>query len=465
MSAPLAGGPFRVPRDGRLPVALFSILLLSSPAPALAEWKPFAWAGLGPKSVIVGQPVTLTVDVFVPNGFTGAPKFPPLDVKDAVVVFLEEGGVNLTQDVNGQTYAGQRRQYLIYPQRAGEFAVPPFEVRVSYAIDAKPSAPTAVPAQAGSFTATIPEAAKGLGYFVATPAFNLTATSDRPIEGLKVGDSLTRAITMTASDAFAIMLPPLSFPPVDGLAVYPAQPSLSDTGGTRGEPRVARRAESVTFVFQKEGSYRLPPIEIAWWDTGARTLRRAELAAVDFTVAPNPNLKAEIPLPVEPTGEGAAPPAFDWREAIRRYGPRALGVVVALALFLRLFEARIGALHARWVERRRERAESESAHLEQVVHAGRSGRPAALLAATYRWLDRRGDARGVARLDRFAQQSGDPELLSVADSFIESALANEARPGTEDVEKRFVDVLVRTARRRASTRPTPGALGPLNPRS
>ena len=318
---------------------IFGGSLLYDATPAAAEAKPFIWTGIGPKAVTVGQPVTLTVDVYVPTWFTSAPRFPPIDVKDAVVVFLEEGGENMSHIVGEQSYAGQRRQYLIYPQRAGEFVVPPFEVQIRYAIDAQPSPRTPVSSPGARFSATIPEAAAGLGYFVATPSFQLTATTDRPLEGLKVGDSFTRTITMSATQAFAMMLPPLTFPAVDGLAVYPAPPSVSDSGGERDEVRVGRRVESVTYVLQKEGAFHLPPTEVAWWDTGARTLRRAQLSAVDFTVAPNPALKAEIPLPPDPAELSATPPPFDWRVFLRTYGPRALGIFAALGLLLRLLQS------------------------------------------------------------------------------------------------------------------------------
>ena len=112
-----------------------------------------------PRSVTVGQPVTLTVDVYVPSFFTGAPRFPQLEVKDAVVVFIDEG-TNLNQRAGQQDYAGQRRSYRIYPQREGEFVVPDFAVKVSFTGE---DGPTRVPAPAkgGSFQATIPAGARG----------------------------------------------------------------------------------------------------------------------------------------------------------------------------------------------------------------------------------------------------------------------------------------------------------------
>jgi hypothetical protein len=426
------------------------------------EPKPFVRAGLGPKTVTVGQPVTLTVDVFVPTWFTSAPKFPPIEVKDAIVIFLEQGGENLNETVGEQGYAGQRRQYLVYPQRAGDYEVPAFEVKVRYAIDAKPSARTGVPGRGGRFSATVPPAAAGLDYFLATPAFKITETTDRPLEGLKVGDSFSRTVTMTASDAFAIMLPPLRFDPVDGVSVYPAKPVVSDSGGERDVQRVGKRVESATYVLRQEGDFQLPEIQVAWWDTFARQLRRETLPAATFHVEANPALTAEIPLP--PDAEAAAPPGRLQALAagVRRYGPYAVGAAAAVALLLRRFRPRIEALRARRAARLKQREDSEAAALARLEQVARTGGPNELLTATYRWLDRRADGEPATRLDVLAARSGDAALPALADEVVRSALAGTEIPA--EAAQRFVRGLKAAARREARHPPPPGALGPLNPR-
>jgi hypothetical protein len=399
----------------------------------------------------------------VPTWFTSAPKFPPIDVKDAVVMFLEQGGENMSEAVAGQSYAGQRRQYLIYPQRQGDYEVPAFEVKVRYAIDAKPSPRTPVPGKGGRFTATIPAAAAGLDYFLATPSFKMTESTDRPLEGLKVGDSFTRTITMTASDAFAIMLPPLRFEPVDGIAVYPAKPVVSDSGGERDVQRVAKRLESATYVLRSGGDHDLPEIQVSWWDTFARQLRRETLPPTHVHVAPNPGLTAEIPLP--PDAEDAPPPGrfHAAGDALRRYGPYVLGAIALAALLLRLFRSRIEALRARRATRQREREASEAAARARLEEAARSGRAGELLAATYRWLDRRSGGASAARLDVLAQKSADPALASLADEVVRTVLAGEGAIDA-DSARRFVSGLEAAAHRHARRPSPPGALGPLNPR-
>ena len=75
------------------------IALVALPLAAQEEPQPFARARLKPgPRVTVGQPVTVVVDVLVPNWFTGAPWFPSLDVADAIAVY-EDRGTNFTERI------------------------------------------------------------------------------------------------------------------------------------------------------------------------------------------------------------------------------------------------------------------------------------------------------------------------------------------------------------------------------
>ena len=61
-----------------------------------------------------------------------------------------------------------------------------------------------------------------------------------------------------------MVIPPLPAAPQEGLAAYPAPPQVEDSGGERGQAIRGTRTESVTYVAQQEGEYRLPAIELAW---------------------------------------------------------------------------------------------------------------------------------------------------------------------------------------------------------
>ena len=117
-----------VSRSGTFLGAL--VVLAFVPVAGVAQ-DPIARAEVSPAgAVTVGQPVTVTVSVFVPTFFQGPPAYSNLEVDDAFVIFNDRGS-NLSQRIGRVTWAGQSRSYTIYPQRPGvfEIAAIPVEVR------------------------------------------------------------------------------------------------------------------------------------------------------------------------------------------------------------------------------------------------------------------------------------------------------------------------------------------------
>ena len=100
-------------------------LVLVPPARAQDGEQPLIRAQIETDSpVMVGETVTLRVDVLTPSWFPRAPRFPAaLHVENAVAVFDESFRVNLSEPIGGNTWAGIRRHYLIYPQLAGDYTV------------------------------------------------------------------------------------------------------------------------------------------------------------------------------------------------------------------------------------------------------------------------------------------------------------------------------------------------------
>ena len=87
-----------------------------------------------------------------------------------------------------------------------------------------------------------------------------------------------------------MLLPPVRFAAVDGLSVYPDQPTLADKAGERGGPSTGSRVDRATYVLERAGSYTLPGVEIAWWNANAQKIETARVDAVTFSVQPNPAL-------------------------------------------------------------------------------------------------------------------------------------------------------------------------------
>jgi hypothetical protein len=230
--------------------------------------------------------------VLVPNYFTGAPEFPQINIENAIVVLPQETPTHTNDTIAGQTFAGIGVTYLIYPQQPGTFRLPPAEIAVKYASDPPRSVEDHLPLPSVAFDAVIPPQAADLDYFLPTDSLVITQKFDKPLKNLKVGDTVTRTVTIAASKLRAMLIPPTTFEAPDGMAVYPVQPAVDDVKTDRGEFVQGKRVDSVTYLISKEGDYTLPEIRIEWWNLTARKVQTAGLPR--FTSGPR-RIRAIIP--------------------------------------------------------------------------------------------------------------------------------------------------------------------------
>lgn len=442
------------------------LLFLVAPADAAS---PLVRARLEPASakVMVGEPARIVLDVLTPTWFLAPPVFPTIEVTDALVVF-EERGININESIGGAPYAGIQREYLVYPMRPGRIEVPPIDVTIVFAIDAKPSTPTRISTRPLSFLAELPAGAGGLDRFVAARRLLVRQALEPQAKGLVVGDALRRTLTIDAEEAFAMMLPEITVAPIAGIAIYADPPRVEERAGERGAPRTARRVESFTYRFERAGDYELPGIEVSWWDIGSRQARKATSPPIILHVGPAPPGQAEIPLPEE-GGAGPAPKPKPSQRSLAWPGlsQLLLPLLVALAaLVLGWPLIRQGLRRARrWLKAaRRQRRDSEPRWFARVKRAAARGDAPETYRALLGWVDRCGlGGKDTGTLDALIALAGNDELAS------EVARLSVALYGTGPAERwregRLIDVLqeIRSHIHGKQTTRDRAALGPLNP--
>ena len=256
-----------------------------TPAP-----EPVLQVTIDPPRVAVGQRTTLRIDVLAPNYMTSPPELPGFQVRNAVTRQLQS--VNLSEQRNGTSYAGVRFEFAIYPQEPGAFAISDQKVKVKYAAEPPAVREELLSLPRVSFEAFIPDAAADLNPYLAASQLTVEQSVQRSSDPLKVGDSITRTVTIQAEETPAMLLPPVTFPAVDGLAVYPAQPALQDKTEGRTDALTATRTDSATYILQRPGDYVLPAIDVRWWNAGEGRVETAHLDAVTMQVAPNPAVQS-----------------------------------------------------------------------------------------------------------------------------------------------------------------------------
>ncbi|MGE8150356.1 hypothetical protein ACQKP5_03795 [Pseudomonas vancouverensis] len=332
--------------------------------------------------VMVGSLLELQLDVFTDTWFTSAPTLPELKLPGALVMPPDGHAEHINQTVDGQFFSGMRYRYLITPNQAQGFDIPPLTVQ-------------ATPGQTDhDLTAQSPplhfNAAQPMGFQPGEPvlvaqALRFTQKLTPSATPLKVGDSVTRELTLQADGTLAMALPTPLLADIQGLSRYPKSPQISNLNDGRGHFNGGQRIDTVTYRIDTAGHYSLPAIDLKWWDTGSQQIRTTTLPALTFDAAANAAYK----------------PVFSISEDLKNLGQHkrlhlpghwlgGLALLVAV-LFIGWFSRPlVQRARLRWQARRQARHDAWLASADyawQQIPAQIDGKPAQL-SALYLWTRR-----------------------------------------------------------------------------
>jgi hypothetical protein len=240
-------------------------------------------ADISPDGVLVpGQKLTLNLTIATDRWFTGGTRLGIPEVPGLVILQTEQFASNASENRGGKSWVIQRWSLDVYPQRPGDFTIPPVRLQLQVNNGEAGDVEGELYSPSTSFSTSLPAGLENAEHWVASPDFAVSQQFDRPLENLQVGDAFERDIRFEASEVMAMMLPPFTPDQPEGLAVYPSPPQL-ENNSNRGQTS-AIRSQRVSYVIEQEGVYRLPPREFFWWDTGRSELLLLTLPAVEFTV-------------------------------------------------------------------------------------------------------------------------------------------------------------------------------------
>ncbi len=99
----------------------------------------------------------------------------------------------------------------------------------------------------------------------------------------KVGEPITRTLSVTANGLMASQLPPLNIEPSTGVKYYPDQPQSEEALGLDGITTI--KTESYAIVPNRPGRFTLPAVTLSWWDTQTNRMREASLPVQTIEVS------------------------------------------------------------------------------------------------------------------------------------------------------------------------------------
>ena len=280
-------------------------------------------AGISPtEGAVARQKLALVVEIATDSWFSGGTRLTLPEVPGLVIMQTEQFASNASETRNSRTWVVQRWTLDIYPQRAGEFTIPPISAKVRVNADESGDVDGVLQSPATRFSASLPPGMEADQVWVAAPAFTASQNFDRELQGLRVGDAIERELRFEASDVMAMMLPEFTPGKQPGLGIYPSPPELENTSN-RGTVRALRK-QRVSYVVEQAGEYRLPAREFFWWDTTRKELQIVRLEEVI--------LKAG-----SATGEGKATVDPARRRMLLTLGGGLLVLVAAILLTWKFF--------------------------------------------------------------------------------------------------------------------------------
>ncbi len=326
---------------------------------------------------------------------------------------------------DGRTYHVIERRYAVFPQASGPLKIPPILFSGQMA-EARPSSvpdrffngfggpnpldrlfETLRPVRAHS-----PE----IGLEVRPSPAQATAGTWLPAQSLtvseswspdppqfRVGEPVTRTITLLARGLSASQLPDLTLKDSPSMKVYPDEPAINDQ--SPGMFLLGKRVEKFALVPTQAGKFSLPAIRVPWWDVATDQPQEAVLSARTIEVLAAPpgqvaNGSPPSPAAAAPGVPAAMPMAPAPAVSIRPGAPatgegRGSGELPWAWLTAALLVAWLSTLGLWWRARRQRlgrqpspparKATGASAPLRDLDRACRANDPQAARAAILAW--------------------------------------------------------------------------------
>ena len=254
-------------------------------------------------SVYVQQELVLNVQILFSIPLYDDNRLSTLDISDALVQQLGETR-KIDTIIDGVRYQGFELKYAIHPQTAGQLTIPSLTFS---GVAADPREPfigsifssSGRPVQARSPEIEVKVKSRPDNFPASEPwlpARQLTIAEQwsQPLNNLKVGDAITRTITVTANGLSAVQLPPILMPQPEGVNSYPDKSNTQDRDTLKGIQ--GQRTDSIAMIPTQPGKITLPAINYPWFDTDSGEVRMATIAAIDIDVAPAPQTATATPV-------------------------------------------------------------------------------------------------------------------------------------------------------------------------
>ena len=213
------------------------------------------------------------------------------ELADAVIERLGDDSRFNTQ-VHGIDYSVTERKYAIFPQKSGKLTIKPLTLTAEIITNNRPNyngffnsqATKTKRIESKAITLEVkPAPASFTGkHWLSAQQLLLKQDWSGDIAQMKIGEPLTRTLTLLAKGATVSQLPELNTTLSNNqLKAYPDQPLLQEQKKTDGV--IAFREEKIALMLSQAGDYQLPAIKIPWFNTLSQKMEIAEIPETTLT--------------------------------------------------------------------------------------------------------------------------------------------------------------------------------------
>ncbi|MDI1230990.1 MAG: BatD family protein [Methylobacter sp.] len=260
-----------------------------------------------PESPYVQSQVLFSVRLYRRVDITQAALNEP-ELGDAVIEKLGDDS-NYNTQINGVNYLVTERKYAIFPQKSGSVSIKPLVLTAEVVANSRPdfngffSSRTTRTKKVLSKAVTLevkPVPATFTGqHWLSAEQLVLKEEWSGDNQQMKVGEPLTRTLTLLAKGTTVGQLPELNAGKTDEqLKTYPDQPVLREQKKPDG--LIAFREEKIAVIPSKAGFYKLPAIEIPWFNSRSQKMEIAKIPETTITALEAAGILPDMAVPVAP---------------------------------------------------------------------------------------------------------------------------------------------------------------------
>jgi hypothetical protein len=366
---------------------ILSLLLIGLTTVCFSQKHLFSEVEIKKTTAYVGEPIEVIVSAYTSTWFTKGVDLGNVKVNGAFTVYFRS--VSNSMNIDGQTYAGVRLYYHVFPYDDEDIEFPALEIKVETPdlgdYKGKPHTIKTLPKTIKIIST--PDAIEANEWLVTT---NLSVIENWSTnrQNVKVGDVLERSIDRVASNTISELIPPVKWDSVTHISLYPTRSAVENIK-TKTAINGAR-TDGVRYLFEKEGEIEIPALVFTWWNPVDKQLYKRTLPSIKINVLPNPDLGMLATLQDSLTEQSASELIIDESNSKGILGLswwQIIGLFVLFALVIYLFVKAFIHFKEIYLKRKIEYLKSERLFFDLFEAEVRKDNQIQIQKAMYRWLD------------------------------------------------------------------------------